>query len=314
MQIRDIVRASGVPAKTIRYYESIGLLPPAARAANNYRRYQAADVERLRFIASARSLGFSLSDIAEVLTARDQGTAPCSRVLGVLDERLSQLDRHIADLLALREDLRRIRAEGALLRRDDVAGEECVCYLVRAYGQRGRSRLTARKFPMASSGNLTDQPAACCPPPAASAVQQRQACPACGRPGKAVGLATVRAQLAINLRSVTGEAYCFCATAGCPVVYFTPDGSQQFTTDQLREAVFQKAPTDPAALVCYCFQHSLGAIQEADASTQAQIFADITAGVQAGQCACDMRNPQGACCLGNVRRVIQGASLEVSSL
>src|SRR5690606_17345541 len=60
MQIREVARASGVPAKTIRYYEAIGLLPPASRAANNYRRYQAADVERLRFIASARSLGFSL--------------------------------------------------------------------------------------------------------------------------------------------------------------------------------------------------------------------------------------------------------------
>ena len=51
MQIRDLVRASGVPAKTIRYYESIGLLPQAQRAANNYRRYQPTDVERLRFIA-----------------------------------------------------------------------------------------------------------------------------------------------------------------------------------------------------------------------------------------------------------------------
>jgi DNA-binding transcriptional MerR regulator len=147
MQIGDVVQASGVPAKTIRYYESIGLLPPATRAANNYRRYDAADIERLRFIASARSLGFSLSDIAEVLAARDQGSAPCNRVLGVLDERLSQLDRHIADLLALREDLRRIRAEGALLRRDDVAGEQCVCYLVKAYGQSGAVTIDREEAP-----------------------------------------------------------------------------------------------------------------------------------------------------------------------
>ncbi len=147
MQIREVARASGVPAKTIRYYEAIGLLPPASRAANNYRRYQAADVERLRFIASARSLGFSLGEIAEVLAARDQGVAPCNRVLGVLDERLSQLDRHIADLLALREDLRRIRAEGALLRRDDVAGEQCVCYLVKAYGDSGPVTIDREEVP-----------------------------------------------------------------------------------------------------------------------------------------------------------------------
>jgi hypothetical protein len=60
------------------------------------------------------------------------------------------------------------------------------------------------------------------------------------------------------------------------VVYFTPDGNQQFTTGQLRELVFQKAPANPAALVCYCFQHSLEAIQEADAPTRAQIVADMT--------------------------------------
>jgi hypothetical protein len=123
-----------------------------------------------------------------------------------------------------------------------------------------------------------------------------------------VGLATVRAQLAISLRSITQEAYRFCASAGCPVVYFTPNGTQQFTTEQLRELVFQKAPGNPASLICYCFQHSLGAIQAADASMRAQIVADITAGVQAGRCACDLRNPQGSCCLGNVRRIVQAAT------
>lgn len=137
MQIRDLVRASGVPAKTIRYYESLGLLPPPERATNNYRRYHPADLERLRFIASARSLGVGLGDLAEILAARDQGIAPCDRVLGLLAERLSQLDRHIADLLALRADLHQIQAAGAELPRDDVSGERCVCSLVKAYGQGG---------------------------------------------------------------------------------------------------------------------------------------------------------------------------------
>jgi DNA-binding transcriptional MerR regulator len=137
MQIRDLVRASGVSAKTIRYYESIRLLPPPERATNNYRRYQPADVERLRFIASARSLGVGLGDIAEILAARDQGSAPCNRVLSVLAERLSQIDRHIADLLALRADLQQIRTAGVELPRDDIAGERCVCSLVKAYGQSG---------------------------------------------------------------------------------------------------------------------------------------------------------------------------------
>jgi DNA-binding transcriptional MerR regulator len=137
MQIGDLVRASGVPAKTIRYYESIGLLPSPERATNNYRRYHPTDVERLRFIASARNLGVGLGDIAEILAARDQGSAPCDRVLGVLAERLSQIDRHLADLLALRADLQQIQTAGAELPRDDIAGERCVCSLVKAYGQSG---------------------------------------------------------------------------------------------------------------------------------------------------------------------------------
>jgi hypothetical protein len=77
MLIHDLAKQTGVPAKTIRYYESIGLLPRPKRATNNYRQYTPADVERLRFIASARNLGFSLADVAEILAARDDGIAPC---------------------------------------------------------------------------------------------------------------------------------------------------------------------------------------------------------------------------------------------
>jgi hypothetical protein len=130
----------------------------------------------------------------------------------------------------------------------------------------------------------------------------------CAVLGKAVSVATVRALLHTSLRAVTHAAYHFCTTPDCLIVYFSCDGSQYFTTDQLRELVFQKASADPAALVCYCFRYTRKAIQHANASTRAQIVADITAGVHAGQCACDIRNPQGSCCLGNVRRLV--ASLQ----
>src|SRR3989337_124267 len=105
MCIRELAQKTGVPARTIRYYESIGLLPRPQRAANNYRRYVAGDVERLRVIAGARSLGISLEDIAEILAARDNGIAPCQRVLDTLTQRLTEIDRRMADLLALRESL-----------------------------------------------------------------------------------------------------------------------------------------------------------------------------------------------------------------
>lgn len=133
MQIRDLARKSSVPAKTIRYYESLGLLPPPARSVNNYRQYEPCAVERLHFIVSTRSLGLSLAEISELLAARDQGDAPCERVLTALDAQLATLDQRIADLLALREDLQRVRTAGEGLPRDLGESGRCVCYLVTAY-------------------------------------------------------------------------------------------------------------------------------------------------------------------------------------
>lgn len=72
MEIRGLVERTGIPAKTIRYYESIGVLPPPERKSNGYRLYSEDDVERVRFVVGARSLGFSLDDIAEILARRDR--------------------------------------------------------------------------------------------------------------------------------------------------------------------------------------------------------------------------------------------------
>lgn len=129
MFIQELAQLSGVPAKTIRYYESIGLLPEPERGDNNYRRYTPAAAERLRFIVSARSLGFTLADIGQFLAARDAGTLPCKRVLDSFDQRILDIDRRIADLLALRDTLTRIQRDGANLPDDKQCDEQCVCYL-----------------------------------------------------------------------------------------------------------------------------------------------------------------------------------------
>ncbi len=77
MFIRELAQQTGVSTKAIRFCESIGLLPLPARAANNYRLYTAEAVDRIRFIASARSLGLSLDEVTEFLQARDAGRLPC---------------------------------------------------------------------------------------------------------------------------------------------------------------------------------------------------------------------------------------------
>jgi MerR family copper efflux transcriptional regulator len=137
MFIHDLAQASGVSAKTIRYYESIGLLPAPPRADNNYRQYGADAVERLRFIVSARSLDFSLTDIAEFLSARDEGTLPCRRVLDSIDGRIADIDRRIAGLLALRDNLSRVQADGEGLPPDKKCDDDCLCYVITTDPQNG---------------------------------------------------------------------------------------------------------------------------------------------------------------------------------
>jgi MerR family copper efflux transcriptional regulator len=137
MFIHDLAQASGVSAKTIRYYESIGLLPAPSRAENNYRQYGADAVERLRFIVSARSLDFSLTDIGEFLSARDEGTLPCKRVLDSIEGRITDIDRRIAGLLALRDNLSRVRADGEGLPPDKKCDDDCLCYVITTDLQNG---------------------------------------------------------------------------------------------------------------------------------------------------------------------------------
>jgi hypothetical protein len=126
-------------------------------------------------------------------------------------------------------------------------------------------------------------------------------CPSCGERGRAVGLLTVQSQVALSLRELGQPPYWFCSTPGCTVVYFAA-GAPPVTCNQLRERVFQKEP-DLDVLVCYCFRYSRGAVLQADSIMRAAILADVVAGTQQGQCACEIRNPQGSCCLGNLHRL-----------
>jgi DNA-binding transcriptional MerR regulator len=138
MLISELAAHTGVDAKTIRYYESIGLIPKPKRSANSYRQFTPADIERLRFIASGRALGFSIADVREILAARDCGEAPCRRVLDTLSQRMQDIDRRISALLALRETLSQLRRDGETLPPDEVLGEHCVCYLLKSHHESGQ--------------------------------------------------------------------------------------------------------------------------------------------------------------------------------
>ena len=105
MHIGNVAEKSGVPAKTIRYYESIGLIPSAARTANGYRTYDEVDLRTLQFIQRARSLGFSVIEVASLLSLwRDHGRAS-AEVKQLAQKRIAHVDRKIEELQVIKRAL-----------------------------------------------------------------------------------------------------------------------------------------------------------------------------------------------------------------
>ena len=130
MEIRALAELTGVPAKTIRYYEEIDLLPSPARKPNGYREYSEVDVDRLKLVAGARRLDLTLEDIKEILDLRDRQIAPCGVLLDLLDNKAQEINQRISELKALEKDLKQLFSLGRTFPTDDVQGKNCVCHLV----------------------------------------------------------------------------------------------------------------------------------------------------------------------------------------
>jgi DNA-binding transcriptional MerR regulator len=130
MQIKEFAQQTNLSAKTIRYYEEIGLLPPSKRLENGYRDYDSNDVAHARFVAGARSLDLSLDDVQEILALRDRREAPCRVLLKLLAEKADEISRRIAELQRLETELRELHQLGQTFSMDDIDGKNCVCHLV----------------------------------------------------------------------------------------------------------------------------------------------------------------------------------------
>ncbi|HEX5829385.1 MAG TPA: helix-turn-helix domain-containing protein [Gemmatimonadaceae bacterium] len=112
LTIGELARRTGVSAETIRYYEREGVVPPASRAgAGRYRRYVAADAERLRFVRRARELGFGLDEVRELLAlAAGDPRRPCDEVDRIALAHLRAVEAKLAELARLRDELVRVIA------------------------------------------------------------------------------------------------------------------------------------------------------------------------------------------------------------
>lgn len=105
MNIGTVARRSGLPAKTIRYYEHIGLIMPATRRPNGYRTYSLVDMRTLHFIKRARSLGFSVEEIRDLLDLWRNTRRSSARVKALAARHLEVLDRKITELQTMRQTL-----------------------------------------------------------------------------------------------------------------------------------------------------------------------------------------------------------------
>ncbi len=105
MNIGEAARQSGLPPKTIRYYEDIGLTEPPTRTDGGYRTYSANDVHSLRFVQRARSLGFSVAECRELMALYRDSHRASSDVKKLALRRVAEIDRKIAELQSLRDAL-----------------------------------------------------------------------------------------------------------------------------------------------------------------------------------------------------------------
>lgn len=108
MNIGEAARASGVSAKMIRHYESIGLVPPPARSEASYRVYGERDVHLLRFIRHSRDLGFSLAQTGDLLKLWQDSDRPSREVRALAQAHLAELETKLAELQAMKSTLQQL--------------------------------------------------------------------------------------------------------------------------------------------------------------------------------------------------------------
>ena len=105
MNIGEASKRSGLPAKTIRYYEETGLITPPARAENGYRDYSETDVHKLRFVRHSRGLGFSVDECAQLLSLYEDKARQSADVKAIAEKHLTDIYAKILELQELRSTL-----------------------------------------------------------------------------------------------------------------------------------------------------------------------------------------------------------------
>ena len=133
-----LARRANLPLFTVRYYTRIGLLKPSRDLRNGYKVYKASDTDRLRFISAAKDLGFTLSEIEEVLDHAAHDESPCPMVREIVEKRVKENKEKIRELKRLQR-----RLEGAVelwktMKNSEPSGHS-VCRLIESFAKADRN-------------------------------------------------------------------------------------------------------------------------------------------------------------------------------
>ncbi|MDF1644968.1 MAG: MerR family transcriptional regulator [Pseudomonadales bacterium] len=103
MRVNQLAKTLGVTPDTVRFYTRIKVLQPKKSKSNGYREYSEKDISRLKFVLSARQLGFTVDDIQEILAQADKKESPCPTVRRLIDQRLHDTEQRFLEMVRLRE-------------------------------------------------------------------------------------------------------------------------------------------------------------------------------------------------------------------
>lgn len=109
MRIGDLAARSGLTVKTLRFYETAGVLASPARTPSGYRNYDDRALDRLRFVKAAQASGLTLAEIKQVVSLRENDGPPCQHVIALLDAHAAELTARIHELTALLDDVNGLR-------------------------------------------------------------------------------------------------------------------------------------------------------------------------------------------------------------
>jgi len=134
LTVRDVAKLSHVTSEAVRYYSRIGLVEPIRNLNNGYKLYNSNDIARIIFIRKAKSLGYTLKEIKNILSHATSGESPCPIVRKIIESRLDENRKRLKSMMALQVTMERAVKQWKYLS-DGVPTNDSVCVLIESFSQ-----------------------------------------------------------------------------------------------------------------------------------------------------------------------------------